>query len=51
LEKEFDNQVDSYIGEADKSVQSIWILIGKYIEKENDLKKNSFNYIIQYELI
>jgi hypothetical protein len=39
LEKEFDNQVGSYTSAADKSVQSIWILIDKYIEKENDLRE------------
>jgi hypothetical protein len=39
LEKEFNNQFDSYTSSADKNVQSIWILIDKYIEKEIDLRK------------
>lgn len=40
LENEFNNQVeDSYTLAADKSVQHIWILIDKYIEKENELKE------------
>lgn len=39
LEKEFNSQDDSYELAANRSVQHIWILIDKYIENENELKK------------
>jgi hypothetical protein len=39
LEEEIDNQVNAYTSTANKSAQNIWILIDKYIEKENDLRE------------
>ncbi|WP_340373288.1 hypothetical protein [Peribacillus sp. FSL E2-0218] len=39
LEREFHNQDNSFSIAANKNVQHIWILIDKYIEKENELKE------------
>lgn len=37
LEKDYNNQDDTYTLTADKSVQNIWALVDKYIEKDNEL--------------